>query len=129
MQTDAVAVKKSKIHGLGIFALRDFKKGEIVLHWDTSDRISREEFEKLPNEEKARITVCKGIFFRLNPPENFFNHSCEPNTEVGEFCDIAIRDIKKGEEITTNFEAEDRPMGLKMNCNCGSKKCRKKIQF
>ena len=29
-----VAVKKSKIEGLGVFALRDFKKGEIVIKWD-----------------------------------------------------------------------------------------------
>ncbi|MBD3247639.1 SET domain-containing protein-lysine N-methyltransferase [Candidatus Pacearchaeota archaeon] len=129
MKSDDVIIKKSKIHGKGIFALRDFKKGEIVLHWDTSDRISKEEYDTLSDYEKNRITVHEGIFFRLKPPENCFNHSCEPNTKMGEFCDVAIRDIKKGEEITTNFEAEDRPDAEKMKCNCGSKKCRTWIKF
>jgi len=29
----SVVVKKSKISGKGVFASRDFKKGEIVLRW------------------------------------------------------------------------------------------------
>ncbi len=29
-----IVVKKSKIIGKGVFAIRDFKKGEVVLKWN-----------------------------------------------------------------------------------------------
>jgi len=36
-----VIVKKSKIHGLGVFASRNFKKGEIIIKWDTSHKLTK----------------------------------------------------------------------------------------
>ena len=44
MKNDFVISKLSKIHGKGVFASKNFKKGEIVLHWDTSQIISKIEF-------------------------------------------------------------------------------------
>lgn len=53
-------------------------------------------------------------------PERFVNYSCEPNTLIKNFSDVASRDIKKGEEITTNYDDEDINA---FECKCGSKKC------
>jgi len=54
------------------------------------------------------------------------NLSCEPNTTAKNFCDIAIKDIKAGDEITADY-TEELPPNTSMKCNCGSKKCKKII--
>ncbi len=117
-----IIVKRSKIHGLGIFAARDFKKGEVGIRWKTYKQISKENIDKLPEEEKHNISYIDGKYI-LVPPEGRINHSCDPNVYLANFCYIAKRDIKKGEEITTDYRKESEP-SFEMKCNCGSKICR-----
>ncbi|MBN2095071.1 MAG: SET domain-containing protein [Candidatus Aenigmarchaeota archaeon] len=127
MKTDEVIVKKSFIQGKGIFALRDFKMGEIVTHWDTSKELSEEEFEKLSDEEREYVSFFQGKYVLMQEPERYQNHSCQANTTVKDFCDVAVRDIRKGEEITGNYE-EVLPGGMEMECSCKSRDCRKIIR-
>jgi len=47
MNTDEVMVKNSKIEGKGVFALRNFKKGEVILHWDASKTLLKEVSDKM----------------------------------------------------------------------------------
>jgi len=61
----------------------------------------------------------------MQVPEKYVNHSCNANTRVGNQCDIAIRDIKKGEEITSDYGKEGSFISFK--CECGSKNCRGRI--
>ena len=121
MKTDII-VKKSKIEGKGVFANRNFKKGEIVIKWDTSKKINKKEFNKLSDKEKKYVALIEGKYIVNQSPTKFVNHSCNPNTSVKKFCDVAIRDIKKGEEITGNY-MEDTPEKEKWVCKCGSKNC------
>ena len=95
-----VIVKDSKIEGLGVFAARDFKKGKVVVKWDISRKLSKEEAENLPEDEKKYVAFYGEKYVLQLPPARHVNHSCEANTFVKDFCDIAKRDIKKGEEIT-----------------------------
>ena len=120
-----VVRKKSKIHGFGIFAARDFKKGEIVLKWNPRE-LKKEQVKGLSEGEKRYIAFLKGKIFLMQPPERFVNHSCDANTRAENFCDVAKRDIKMGEEITANY-SENMVPGERMECNCGSKNCRKII--
>jgi SET domain-containing protein len=95
-----VFVAKSKIHGIGIFANRDIKKLEVINH-------------DIENEH--------GL-----------NHSCEANTvHIGthrDSRDVAKRDIKKGEELTTNYINNTMIKGsIGFKCRCGSKRCLKKV--
>jgi len=122
MKTDII-VKKSKIEGKGVFANRNFKKGEIVIKWDTSKKINKKEFNKLSDKEKKYVALIEGKYIVNQSPTKFVNHSCNPNTSVKKFCDVAIRDIKKGEEITGNY-LEDIPDEEKWICKCGSKNCK-----
>jgi len=57
-------------------------------------------------------------------PERFVNHSCNPNTYHKEKKDIAIRNIKKGEEITSDYSVNGIN-NWKIKCLCKSKNCRK----
>jgi SET domain-containing protein len=122
-----VVVKKSKIEGKGVFAARDFKKGEVVVCWDISKELSKEEAERVPDEEKRYVDFFSGKYILQSPPARYVNHSCEPNTFVKDFCDVAARDIRMGEEITADYAKCPAP-GMDMRCSCGSKNCRGTIK-
>ncbi|MCX6777309.1 MAG: SET domain-containing protein [Candidatus Micrarchaeota archaeon] len=123
-----ILVRESKIHGNGVFANRDFAKGEVVLRWDVSHVLTPKQVEELPEDEKKYASVIEGRYILLQPPERRVNHSCEANTFVKSCCDVARRDIKKGEEITADYGEEDIPGIKNMKCNCGSKNCRRIIR-
>jgi len=118
-----IEVKKSKIHGKGVFAKRNFEKGEVVLKWNPK-KLSLKKGESPTKEQKKNTISKQGKYYLMQPPERYVNHSCEPNTKmnINKFKDIAIKSIKKGEEITSSYPNID---GEKESCRCGSKKCKK----
>ena len=122
-----VVVKESKIDGKGVFAARSFKKGELVLKWDISRELSEEEATALSENEKKYVAFWNSKWVLQLPPARFVNHSCNPNTFIKDFCDIAKRDIEKGEEITSDYSKEPEP-NMNMKCKCGSKNCRGTIK-
>lgn len=120
MQKD-IFVKKSKINKKGVFAARDFKKGEVVLKWNPKT-LKQSEIEKIKDNQKQYLRkVDRNKYFLMQPPERFVNHSCEANTQVKNSCDVAIRNIKKGEEITSDY---GKGGSVSFECKCGSKNCR-----
>ena len=98
-------LKKSKIgqfdDQIGAFANRDFKKGEVVIKWNLK-ALSEDEYEKLPQYEKDNFCHHRnGIRWLYPDPERHVNRFSHPNV-VPDFekqANIALRDIKKGEEI------------------------------
>lgn len=122
-----VIIKESKIEGKGVFANRNFNKGEIVIQWDTSHKLIPTEAKKLSKKEKRYLAYFKRKYFLMQPPARFVNHSCDSNTLPKDFCDIAKRNIKKGEEITSDYSLTETA-NFKMKCKCGSRKCRKIIK-
>lgn len=115
-----IVVKKSKVAGKGIFANKDFKKGEIVLIWYPK-ALTKKEFDGLSDQEKHYIDKVDGKIFLMQAPERYINHSCDSNTKPVNQTDIAIKNIKKGEEITSNYSGTSNP---DFTCNCGSKNCK-----
>ena len=121
-----VIFKKSRIHGKGVFAARDFKKGEVVISWSTHAELSKEEAERL-SEGKQNISYIKGKYTQV-PPEGRVNHSCNPNVYLDRnFHYIAKKDIRKNEEVVADYRKESEP-GFEMVCRCGSKNCRRLIK-
>ena len=118
-----VIVKKSGVEGKGVFAARDLKSGETVLDWHSAKKLSDEDLKKLPMKKKKYAALCNMMWVLQSSPAKYVNHSCDPNTFVRDFCDIALRNIKKGEEITSDYSKVPSP-DMKMKCNCGSKNCR-----
>lgn len=114
-------VKKSKIEGKGVFALRDFKKGEVVLKWNPKP-ITKAASEELSDLMKRYVGHTGKNYRLMQSPEKYVNHSCESNTFTKNLCDVAARNIKKGEEITSNYEGEG---SNDFSCKCGSEKCKK----
>lgn len=117
-----IVIKKSNINWKGVFALRNFQKWEIVLKWDLRKSIDEKDFFHLTDKWKKYISEIWWKYFLMQLPEKYVNYSCNPNTNVIDFCDIAIRNIKRGEEITSDY------LGLWpwsiTKCNCWSGNCK-----
>ena len=100
----------SNIDGVGVFALRDIKKGE-PLFTDMMTKLYNlpySEFDKLRPEVAENLLqsfplIVKGPAFAypLTRTQAFLNHSDEPNYDAIE--DVALRDIEAGEEVTEDY--------------------------
>lgn len=120
-------IKQSLIHGMGVFAAKNFKKGETVVVWDTSHKLTEEEYANLPDEQKPYVARLGDKLVLMETPAKFINHSCTPNIAPAQKGrDIALRDIHAGEEILADY------LELKGNetaraCKCASAGCKKLI--
>ena len=122
-------VKETNKYGRGVFALEDIKKGQIV-YVINGERIPLSEVVKRINSGKENLDdifqIGKRTYIDLNDFSRLFNHSCDPNTGIRKISEIvALRDIKKGEEITYDYSSTISPTVWEMECKCGTEKCRK----
>lgn len=103
-----VIVGEGKLDGKGVYANRDFREGEVVIKYHLKPLIE-EEFENLPDGEKEFTHVHWGVIRLYSEPERYVNHSEKPNTyqDLVNGCDVALRDIRKGEMITTDATKDD----------------------
>jgi uncharacterized protein len=127
---------------VGLFALKNFKKNEIIVDkssWDESRIIKWDEFEALdPITKRKLIDFCYKTEEGVHAPENinklnmayYFNHNCDPNSysdSDGNY--MAKRDIESGEELTIDVEALMKKTVIEFECHCGSPNCRKIIKI
>jgi len=133
-------VRQSDIHHKGVFAKKDIPKGTRIIEY-VGEKITKAEADKRADVvlEKSKTSVTTGAvyIFELNKRHDidgnvkwntarFINHTCEPNCEAdnigGHIWIIAIKNIKKGDELSYNYgydfeEYYDHP------CKCGSPYC------
>jgi SET domain-containing protein len=123
-----VIVNNSRINKYGVFAAKDFKKSEIVIAWKNIRKINEAEYNALPPEERNYIEILDdGTYLLVGKPERYVNYSCNPNTAPDvNGNDAARRDIKSGEEITTDYKDFSIPEG-RFICKCGTPQCREII--
>jgi hypothetical protein len=129
-----IEVRRSKLHGRGLFAACSLPKGTYVMEY-RGERMGKREGTRRTDEQWARGRVYT---FELNKRSDLdgsiksnlarlANFSCEPNCESQNergrrIWIVATRDIPKGAEITYdyNFSFVEPPP----KCRCGSKRCR-----
>jgi len=116
-----IVVKKSGIHNQGVFAKKDISEGTRIIEY-IGEKVTKAESERradIPLNRSKENKECGAVYlFELNKrydidgdvPYNtarFINHSCDPNCETdvirGHIWIIALRDIKKGEELSYNY--------------------------
>jgi ketosteroid isomerase-like protein len=104
-----IYIGKGKLAGKGLYASRDFKKGELVKRWNLKP-LSQEQFDALPKSEHMFVHSFFGRMFLFPEPSRYTNHSAMPTvrSDFENQCDYAIRGIQKGEPITINATDEIR---------------------
>ncbi|XP_078589839.1 histone-lysine N-methyltransferase 2A-like isoform X3 [Branchiostoma floridae x Branchiostoma japonicum] len=138
---EAVGVYRSPIHGRGLFCKRNIDSGEMVIEY--AGMVIR----SVLTDKRENYYNSKGIgcyMFRIDDYEvvdatmhgnaaRFINHSCDPNcysrviqVEGKKHIVIfAMRKIYKGEELTYDYKFPIEDQNSKIDCTCGSKRCRK----
>ena len=137
--SEHLKIRKSKIHGRGMFTTVEIPKGERVIEY-VGDKITKKESNRRA-EVQLRRAAKSGTgsvyIFTLNQRYDIdgnvnynrarlINHSCKPNCEVdiirGRIWIISKRKIKEAEELSFDYgfdldSFEDHP------CTCGASNC------
>ena len=128
-------IKKSKIdnRGRGLYASRDIKEGTKIIDYIGKIITNKEADESNKYDNKKKIYL-----FNLNKKYSIdgdfsyniaglVNHSCNNNCDYnGKGLKIwitAIKDIKKGEEITCDYGFGYDEDYKQFPCKCGSRNC------
>jgi len=108
----------SNIHGIGVFAISDIKKGTLLFEYDitemvwvnaseianTSDKIKKMYEDFCVVKDNGTLYGCPANFNQLTMAW-YMNHSDTPNVEIDENYDFrTLREIKDGEELTINYK-------------------------
>jgi|SRR3989344_6919474 len=103
-----VIIGKGNLAGKGVYANRDFKKGEIVITYHLIP-LADDEYGDSPESERMFMHERRGTIYLYSEPERYVNHSPTPNTyqDFVKNADVALKEITKGEMITTDATKED----------------------
>jgi SET domain-containing protein len=136
-----IKVRRSKIHGSGVFAVQHIKKGTRIIEY-LGDRVTHAQADRRYEDHDEndnhtflfivdrRTVIDAGVD---GNDARFINHGCNPNceSEIEDrrvFID-AIRDIAPGEELNYDYQiGRDRSDPPNVDeiyaCRCGAAKCR-----
>jgi SET domain-containing protein len=138
-----VLVRRSRVHGRGVFATRAIAEGERVIEY-TGDRITHDQADAQCADDEA-MARHHTFFFAVDDEivvdggrggneSRYINHSCAPNCEVvisrRRIYIDALRDIRAGEELsydywyTTDDSYTEEDLRRIYPCRCGALKCR-----
>jgi hypothetical protein len=122
-----IEVKETKNKGKGVFVAQFIPKGTITcFECDKCKILLENEISKLDEKAKKMYIYHKknGMFLYPCDETKYINHSCNSNTlNYKELFDIAVRDIKKGEEMTFDYRVfYDYPED-EFACNCNEDNC------
>lgn len=145
--SSAIVVRRSPIHGSGVFASRRIKAGREIIDY-AGALLSHDEADALHG---GNVEAGHTFLFTLNEhyvidgavdgnAARFINHSCEPNCEAvlheaedgdpAHDCIViqALRDIDRGEELTFDYGIVlDVPHTQRLKrrwaCLCGAASC------
>ena len=138
---EMMRVRRSRVHGRGVFALRRIRKGTRIIEY-LGDRVShrqadlRYEHKDITDSHTFLFIVDRSLVIDGGAHGNdarFINHSCDPNCESliedrRVFIE-AIRTIQPGEELTYDYQiGRDRTDPPNVDdiyaCRCGTGGCR-----
>jgi D-alanine-D-alanine ligase len=128
-------VQGNSISGFGIYANRSLKAGDIIFNGEgkpqrlVTRRHVHQNWDEKDKEHFRRYAypISKEVFIIWdNDPEEWApqNHSCDANCAYDGLNIVALRTIKKREELTLDYaQFLDKNMEP-FHCNCGSSNCR-----
>jgi SET domain-containing protein len=136
-----IQVRRSGVHGKGVFAVSDLRKGEVLIEYvgeviDWDEALRRHPHDPAQPDHTFYFHIEDGRVIDANVGGNaarWINHSCAPNCEAdevdGRVFIKALRSIKAGEELFYNYgltidERYTPALKKKFACHCGARACR-----
>lgn len=134
-------VRRSKIHGRGVFATQPIRRGRRIVEY-VGERVSHAEADRRYEDKAAddahtflfivdaKTVVDAGVGGNA---ARYINHSCAPNCEAvitgGRIWIKSLRNIEPGEELHYNYRIgrckDDPPDADEIyGCRCGAPRCR-----
>ena len=134
-------MRRSGVHGKGVFALQPLKKGEVVIEYkgeviDWPEALRRHPHDPSDPNHTFYFHIDEQHVIDAKVGGNaarWINHACDPNCEAdevdGRIFIKARRAIKPGEELFYDYGLiiDDKytpKLKKEFACHCGSKKCR-----
>jgi uncharacterized protein len=130
-----VVARKSRLHGMGLFATRDLAEGERLIEY----RGIRYEQDEWPDMTEEGVTKFLLLSDRSGIDGTGWaalaNHGCDPNCELVEEEGSSpprawlytIKEVKKGEELVWDYRLDiesDAEAYRDWACACGAAECR-----
>tara|TARA_B100000029_G_C17418243_1_gene903313 strand:- start:177 stop:647 length:471 start_codon:yes stop_codon:yes gene_type:complete len=126
-------IKKSNIDKRGLYASKNISAGSRIIEY-IGKIISNKEVEKNPKFDNSKDIYLFDLNKKFSLDGDYkwntarlINHSCNPNCEVeGKGLKLwitAIKDIKKGEELSYDYGFRYDSDYKQFPCKCGSLKC------
>jgi hypothetical protein len=136
-----IQVRKSGVHGKGVFAVRPIKKGETIIEYvgeiiTWPEALRRHPHDPSDPNHTFYFHIDEGRVIDAKVGGNasrWINHACAPNCEAdedGERVFIkALRNLKPGEELFYDYglvieERYTPALKRQYACRCGAKECR-----
>jgi SET domain-containing protein len=136
-----VQVRRSGVHGKGVFALQPIAKGETIMEYTGPVITWKEALRRHPHDPDDPLhtfyfhieggKVIDGLYGTNSA--KWINHSCQPNCEAdeedGRVFIKALRKIKPGEELNYDYGLvldgrHTEKVKKEFACRCGSRQCR-----
>jgi uncharacterized protein len=113
--------------GKGLFASEAIFKDEVIAVFDGKIYEAKKASDLPQDAADHAIQVSSHQWKDSNGIARFINHSCEPNVGYrGVDTLVAMRDVKKGEELTLDYEMSENS-DRRMMCKCKTPSCRTMI--
>jgi SET domain-containing protein len=136
-----IQVRKSGVHGKGVFSTVKLKKGEVLIEYIGEVISWKEALRRHPHDPKDPDHT---FYFHIDDKNvidakfggnaaRWINHACTPNCEAdevdGRIFIKALRAIKPGTELFYDYgliidEPYTKKLKKQFECRCGTKGCR-----
>ena len=136
-----IQVRRSGVHGKGVFCIAALAKGEAVIEYKGETVTWKEALRRHPHDPAHPDHT---FYFHLDDEHvidgkvdgnsaRWINHSCRPNCEAeedaGRVFIVALRKIKPGEELFFDYglildERQTAKVRKRYECRCGARACR-----
>ena len=136
-----IQVRRSGVHGKGVFALQPIARGETVIEYVGEVITWPEALRRHPHDPSDPNHT---FYFHIDDERvidakvggnaaRWINHACQPNCEAdevdGRVFIKALRPLKPGEELFYDYgliidERYTPKLKKQFECRCGSAKCR-----
>ena len=110
-RSSKIYVDDSIVHGRGVFASSNIKKGEILeechfikVQEDNYPQILRDHFFSWPKGVGDSLAICLGYGSIFNHSDSNFNADWDTDTKKNRIIFFAVDNIQEGEEIFTNYQ-------------------------